>query len=91
MKQLLRAEEALLAAHGAALKRTRASMPEEERMLEAAPDGDMEGYARQLRALLQQKREGLEALEATLAEYEQQCRREDEARRNVKGVHQPWD
>ena len=30
-------------------------------------------------------------MEAALAEYEAQCKWEDEARRNIKGVNNPWD
>ena len=90
-KALLRAEEQMLSAHGAACRHAAASLPQEEAMLEAAGrDGDMEGYARKMRALMQQKQQQLDAMAAALAEYEQRCAGEDAARKQVRGVNLPW-
>ncbi|KAL1511097.1 hypothetical protein AB1Y20_005919 [Prymnesium parvum] len=89
-KLVLRAEESLVAAHAASIKHAVASLPAEEKLL-AASDGDMEDYVKQLKAFVHQKRAQLDAVEDAIAEYEQQCAREDDARRRVKGVNKPWD
>ena len=86
-KALLLAEERLLGAHAAACKQAKeVTLPQEEELLEAASrDGDVEGYARKLRALLQQKREQLDSVAAALAEFERSCASEDAARKQVRG------
>jgi kinesin family protein 2/24 len=85
-KALLLAEEQLLGAHAAACKQAAVTQPQEEELLEAASrDGDVEGYARKLRALLQQKREQLDSVAAALAEFELRCASEDAARKQVRG------
>ena len=85
-KALLLAEEQLLGAHAAACKQAAVTLPQEEELLEAASrDGDVEGYARKLRTLLQQKREQLDSVAAALAEFELRCASEDAARKQVRG------
>lgn len=61
-------------------------------MLEqASRAGDMESYAKQLRLLLQQKQQQLDAVAAALAEFELRCQSEDTARKQVRGaVNLPW-
>jgi hypothetical protein len=68
-------------------------LPTEQRMLDqvSGDGGEVDVYVRELREMIDARREQVVALERALVQYEASCASEETARRNVRApVAMPW-